>query len=407
MSLFEALSPSQRDLREQRDFANWKETSCGGERDDRVRFRCHLDAIALRQWDKVLAWIAFHPHEVAILRDSANQTVLHHACLFFAPANVMEMILYTAPELVKVASTDDELALHWAIRLSTPAPILSLLLKADPSTAFREDGTGSTPIGLLWERHQNQILQHWREEPGAGSKLHSLHGWKRILMVFEASKTHALMQGRKSSSCASKHCATNRNGRKEEEEEKDSDPPFLPLHAAASRPCPPGLFTLFIKIYHVELNCRDGAGQLPLSIACKNPNANRCNGVDTKIQELLREYPQAAVDGFEPTAAGGLNRRLPLHDALANDVRWEEGLETLLQNTVTHPCILSIADPKTKLHPFALAAALPATNGANGKRNRLGGNAPTNDDNDDTNMLHQFNTSYRLLREDPSILSQM
>ena len=125
--------------------------------------REHIEPIALRQWKKVLSWIAFHPDEVASFADHRRQTVLHHACLFRAPSHVIESILLAAPELASVTNTDGEPAIQWAVRLGLPNEVMKLLLKADPVAGFIRDKDGNTALSLIWERHQETIP---RRRPG-------------------------------------------------------------------------------------------------------------------------------------------------------------------------------------------------------------------------------------------------
>ena len=56
----------------------------------------HLDLIASRNWKAVLSWIAFHADEVSTLVDHEGQTALHHACLFRAPLDVIEAMIFAA-----------------------------------------------------------------------------------------------------------------------------------------------------------------------------------------------------------------------------------------------------------------------------------------------------------------------
>jgi hypothetical protein len=301
-----------------------------------------------------LSWIAFHPDQVAKLRDTKGQTVLHHAALFRAPAHVMEGILWVAPELASVPNRDGELALHWAVRLTTPNPVLALLLQANPETAFWRDHQNSTPLSLLWGRHQTSLLQNWRSER---EKLlvESNNTWKRILSIFRAV-----------------HEAQNLG----------SSENFLPLHIAASRPCPPCLFPLMVEVYKEQLSTEDIHGRLPLTIACTSPSANRSCDVLTKIELLLREYsPAAKYSNSSPV-------RYPLHIALASGIIWNEGIHMLLQ---AFPVALSIRDPVTGLFPFALAAM---------QENK----SSVSPENTKETVDEDLTTIYCVLRADPSVL---
>lgn len=188
--------------------------------------REHVEPIALRQWKKVLSWIAFHPDEVSSFADHRRQTVLHHACLFRAPSHVIESILLAAPELASVTNIDGEPAIQWAVRLSLPNEVMKLLLKADPVAGFIRDKDGNTALSLIWERHQETILDTLRE--GGPELVKALPSWKMILNLFR--------------SYYHQHEKTNRRGVPAEHQ-------FSPLHAAAFCPCPPAVFPLLLRVY--------------------------------------------------------------------------------------------------------------------------------------------------------------
>jgi hypothetical protein len=315
----------------------------------------HLEPIALRQWKTVLSWVAFHPNQVAKLRDTKGQTVLHHAALFRAPVHVMESLLWAAPELASIPNQDGELALHWAVRLSTPNPVLALLLEANPDTAFWEDHQKTTPLSLLWERHQTGLLQAWRRfQREKLSNEWSNTSWKRVLSILRA--VH-------------------------EAQSLSSTRRFLPLHIAASRPSPPCLFPFMIQVYKEHLSVKDNEGKLPLAIACQSPTVNQSCDVLTKIQLLLPEYPAAAK------CQDPVNGQYPLHAALSSGVSWNDGIQTLLH---AFPVALCFHDPLSGLFPFALAAM-------HKKSNHTGYAGVERGDSD-------LSTIYSLLREDPSVI---
>jgi hypothetical protein len=185
--------------------------------------REHVEPIALRQWKKLLSWIAFHPDEVASFTDHRRQTVLHHACLFRAPSHVIESILLAAPELASITNIDGELAIHWAVRLSLPNEVMKLLLKADPVAGFIRDKDGNTALSLIWERHQETILDALRE--GGPELVQALPSWNMILNLFRCYYNN-------------EKCSIERNGVQ-----------CRPLHAAAFCPCPPAVFPLLLRVY--------------------------------------------------------------------------------------------------------------------------------------------------------------
>lgn len=136
--------------------------------------RGHLDPIASRKWKTVLVvWIA-----------KKKQTSLHHACLFCAPASVIEMISYAAPELAYMRNEDGELALHWATRLSAPNEIINMLLVANPASGTHaREMDGNTPLSLMWDRHREEFLEARGVNGGKG--VLSLNSWKRVLLLMQ------------------------------------------------------------------------------------------------------------------------------------------------------------------------------------------------------------------------------
>lgn len=338
------------------EFANYKYESSSA---TNLLSQEHIEAIAMRQWKKVLAWVAFHSDQVSRVEDVKGQTILHHAALFRAPAHVMEFLLWVAPELASVPNKDGELALHWAVRLSTPNPILTVLLEAYPESAFMVDANGSTPISLLWERHQISLLQIWRtERQRLLDETDSI--WRRIMSVYRALNERQIEQ---------------------EGSVFPAPKPFQPLHLAAAHPSPPCLFPLMIQVYKEELKEKDIHGRLALAIACESPFANRSCDVLTKIQLLLREYPASAKIP-DPQF-----NQYPLFIALSSGIMWNDGVESLIQ---AFPAALSFRDPKTRLFPFALAALPQAT---------------TEDERtSDRNTCLELDTVYNTLRENPSVL---
>ena len=267
----------------------------------------HLNPIASRHWKSVLSWIAFHPDQLSVLVDREGQTALHHACLFRAPAHVVEAMLYSVPELAEMANDQGELALHWAIRLATPVEVLKLLLTAYPAGPGSADHTGQTPLSLLWDRHQEDLV-----ELRGLSEVEESASWRRILLLVEGYNDRQL-----------------------------PSTPVLPLHAFSACPCPQSLFEFVLQVYIKDVSVTDENGRLPLAIVASTAVAG-----DRKLRALLKAYPAAASI---PDRSG----RLPLHEALVAGKIWDEGVEILLE---AQPRALTTRDLPTKLYPFQLAA---------------------------------------------------
>jgi hypothetical protein len=329
--------------------------------------REHLDPIASRKWKTVLAWIAFCPDELQLC-DKKKQTILHHACLFRAPADVIEMILFAAPELASIRNEDGEIALHWAIRLSAPNEIFKMLLSANPTSADARDKNGNTPLSILWDRHREEFLEAWWM--GGGKGVLSLNSWKRMLLLLQYNNNQVY-----------RDTSTG----KDIDAEAEIPLPFRPLHAAAQSPCPPGVFPFLISVYRNELTVKDKDGRLPLHIAATDATANRSYDVQSKISMLLTEYPEAA-------RIADASGRLPIYIALENGIAWEEGIQDLF---ALEPKVIGNRDCVTSLYPFMLAAV------GGGRRRPVATDAA---DTQECQLDHSLSTVYTLLREDPAIL---
>jgi hypothetical protein len=215
--------------------------------------REHLDPIAsARKWKTALAWIAARKWKAVMAWVAKKkQTILHHACLFRAPATVIKLILYVAPELASVRNEDGETALHWAIRLSAPNEIIKLLLAANPTSGTHaRDKDGNTPLSLIWDRHREDFLEAQRMTEGKG--VLSLNSWRRMLLLLQYNDNQVF-----------RDTSTG-------EAEAKIPLPFRPLHVSTQIACSYSLFTLLIRVYRSELTVKDEYGRLPLHIAAAN-----------------------------------------------------------------------------------------------------------------------------------------
>jgi ankyrin repeat protein len=347
---------------------NWDASSTS-----KLLTREHLDPIASRKWKTVLAWIAFCPDELKLL-DRKKQTILHHVCLFRAPADVIEMILYAAPELASMRNEDGEIALHWAIRLSAPNEIFRMLLAANPTSGFHaRDKDGNTPLSLIWDRHREEFLEaRWMV---GGEGVLSLNSWKRMLLLLQYNNNQVY-----------RDTSTGEDIDTDADADAETPLPFRPLHVAAQSPCPPGVVPLLISVYRDELAVKDKDGRLPLHIAATNATINRSYDVQSKISMLLAEYPEAA-------RIADASGRLPIYIALESGIAWEEGIQDLF---ALEPEVIGNCDCVTSLYPFLLGAV-----GAGRRR-------PVTADTAETHECHQFDhslsTVYTLLRADPAIV---
>lgn len=319
----------------------------------------YIDLMAKQKWKDILVWVVFKPENI-LNKDKTGQNLLHYACLYRAPDEVIETILWQAPELANLPNRNSEVPLHWAIRLSASIKTIESLLEASPHSGTRSsDKDGKSPLSLLWDRHREAILDLWVIDH---HKIADLHGWKRILMFFEC---HNRKQGKTKSNTKT-------------------------IHTACRCPCPPSLFSLITRVYSKDILSRDEFGRTPLHMACMDAVANGSSDMKSKIQMLLSLGAVQRSNCCEWKDNFG---RLPIHYALSAGVTWEEGLQQLIGNA---PCTLSKPDPSTNLEPFMLLACAFNANreNANGSPSSL--KSPL------VKPAKALSTIYQLLRMDPS-----
>mmetsp|Transcript_30009 Transcript_30009/g.45509 ORF Transcript_30009/g.45509 Transcript_30009/m.45509 type:complete len:336 (+) Transcript_30009:225-1232(+) len=267
----------------------------------------HLDPIASRNWKSVLSWITFHADEVSSFVDREGQSVLHHACLFRAPLDIIEAILFSAPELAEQGNDQGELPLHWAVRLSLPTQVLALLLEANSKSGLAKDRDGFIPLMLLWDRFKKTLIDVHRIY--GPEKVVSFSEWKLMMMMVEAYI-------------------------------EDSDVTNFPLHTIAQCPCDLSFLEFSMEMFHNKIRQRDSKGSLPLHLACSS-----LLGADL-LEVILEAYPGAA---FVTDGKGNL----PLLLAIASGREWHEGLEPIF---AANPQAITCRDSEEFLYPFMLAA---------------------------------------------------
>lgn len=267
----------------------------------------HLDLIASRNWKAVLGWIAFHADEVSTLVDREGHTALHHACLFRAPLDVIEAMMFAAPELATFGNDAGELALHWAVRLALSSQVLKILLQANPNSGFAKDSQGVTPLSLLWDRHEDTLTDVFRVY--GRDSVTSRPSWNWIMMMVEAYS-------------------------------KVPDIKAFPLHAIVQSPCEPPFLEFAIQLWGDAIHQCDHDGQLPLHLACRAPEE------PLLLSMVLNAYPGAASTADNTGC-------LPLHLAIASGKKWNDELVLIFQ---ADPTVLGKQNPQNGLYPFLQAA---------------------------------------------------
>lgn len=274
----------------------------------------HLHPFMHQNWTAVHSWITFHPDEAANFVDSEGHSALHHACLYFAPASIVEALLYTAPDLADVSNKKSETALHWAIRLSLPLDVIRLILKSSPYAGFTMDQRGTTPLSLLLERHEEQLRDTFRAH--GRERMEQLPCWKRIMCLVHP------MGG------------------------TSDDEGAFPLHAITHCPSSKKLFRFALDVFKDDCGLRDSQGRLPLHVAATTQQGIRLYGSPRTLELLAEAYPKAA-------GVKDANGRYPLHLAIHAGKAWMDGLDLLIAGA---PDTLSVTDVETGLLPFQLAA---------------------------------------------------
>ena len=321
--------------------------------------------------------------------DRNGHSILHHACLFRAPADIIQMILWQAPELAGISNPDGEVPLHWAVRLAAPNEQIESLVAACPEAAtWAKDKNGKlmctkilsfavsirnpqrvvivsyriglTPLSLLWDRFRDHILDLWWRD---SRKVQSLHSWKRLMLLFPH-RSH---------------------GPNQDEKEEEGFFETL-LHVACESPCPVGLFPLLVQIFRQDVLIKDTDGRLPLHRACSNAISNRSSDVSSKVQLLLQVSKESA-------SSRDVEGRTPFHVALEAGISWDEGLCELVQS---NPSLLNGRDPRTNLDPVLLAAT--AENGVTTDKPLYVSTE---------GIKNPLDTVYKLLRMDPSRIASL
>jgi hypothetical protein len=328
-----------------------------------------IERIRARKWKEVLAWIAFHPDELLRV-DRKNRSALHFACLVQAPVQVIEMMLFQAPSLASICNDDNELPLHWAVRLSASKEIIKWLLIVNPASGCcARDKEGNTPLSLTWERHENALMNaFWRQR----DTIEDDYGWRRVLFFLKA---YALSLDHNQEAIQDLVDIDHTNDL--------STDLTQPLHLACRcQACPSTLFSFLMVLHQDNLQCKDENGFLPLHNACLDFQSNRSVGALTKIDLLLNQWSEAASI---PASDG----RIALFVAIEGGVALDEGINRLID---TVPKSLQYIDPLTSLPAFSLAA--------------VGSRQDENESEQDDAPSRQLSLIYTLLRKDPAMLDR-
>jgi ankyrin repeat protein len=326
-----------------------------------------LDLIRRRDWHLVRLRIRSHPNDAHY-----KKTMLHQACLYRAPLDVMELLLQATPpdaivaqdsqgwtplHMVLLYGAKDDICLllirrggtlggnkdgeyigsplHLACRHGASTIILKALLQADPTMAVKENEAGAKPANLLWHQFRKQTGSDYEiddlQEEHVQDLLHRM-GW-----IVDAAR-----------------------GRQFHQERNSEQLPAVSLHDVIDLHSELRHFiSIMIRLYPEQCRRRDDQGNLPLHVAASvhQPCQEVCaslssfrkvnkNNIDA-LDQLLHAYPPAANI---PDGTG----RLPLHLAVNSGSRtWKMGIASLVQAS---PRSITTRNVLTHLYPAQEAA---------------------------------------------------
>ena len=345
-----------------------------------------------QKWQAIKIWTTFQFEHVSTFRSKNNSTALHLAFLFNAPGDVVDAILYAAPELASTAMDDGELPIHWAARVSSPIEMLAKLLKVYPRGGLSPTALGVTALSLLWERscydffEIYQLCKHERmdelkvmNDPNIIFQIGNIcyrvpkeeytkydekkfmrkkKSWEKIMLLLRASQ----------------YKENNEQLNLEEEKNNDFN---CPLHHAVENPVPMALTAFLHKLNPDHMHEKNKIGRLPLSIAVASPYWNNHPRLFKSLLQLLMKHCPEAVSVQDWMG------RLPLALAIESGKTWNNCIRLLLE---AEPRALSTRDELSRMYPFMLASV---------KQNA----------NEDENLqLEKVNLTFNLLRENPECI---
>lgn len=326
-------------------------------------------------------------HEsILTVKDGEEKTPLHILCENSADTQLMRVLFngtreassqVGAPSAQALITATDRrkcTPLHY-LAYSQECPISSLRMLMDYCEATPEidptvcqDTDGETPLhwameGYMSARRISELLRHstqalWVRNNSGDNPFDRFvtnfveYNWKEHEVV--AQEAWQVMQAYLKAAIGWR---------------EDVDTIWFPLHAVASTNfiLPTILYDMALHFHQEDLSKADQNGWLPLHRACARKFEETPEENSKLAVGLLKVYPQAA---YRPTFD---TQQLPLHIAIESSNSWEL-ISALL---AVYPSSLNMSDPSTGLWPFLGAGS---------------------------HDFESVQTSYNLLRADPSIL---
>ena len=349
-------------------------------------------------------------HFLARYQEGDNlETPLFVECQNQPPETLVIQLLQAWPDAVITKSRQGDLPLHIACRYKAAHGVIQSLIQACPETSCRRTRYGTTPLVALWEdttRQQQQqsddanddearrIRNAWNVIHDMNTDMNEKLAALPVTMNDEYKRqvTMSLLQG------VAQHRKSRKAAASDNAPHNDT---LYYLHAAVSlgfTGCPAFILLYAFSQFPEQILLRDHDGRLPLHIAVGPDNSSLPHSL-RKFRPLASWSIKLSLH-FHPLSASRIDpnecswgRRYPLHTALMYRHEWRQGVAELTRAS-SH--VLSIPDPVTGLLPFLLASAVHDT-----KTTTDQCGLPHDV------ILRRLDTTFHLLRADPSVLQQL
>jgi ankyrin repeat protein len=274
--------------------------------------------------------------EASTMIGSSNMTPLHITCSSqHASVHVIRVLLELGSSgQCAMQDLDGDTPLHTACRCGASLDVLEVLTQAYPDAVHQRDQEGLTPLLRLWVRYfvilGNDVIEGVRGPADLVGELGD--AWKKTDLLLHAAHYGTL-----------------------ERRNSNSAPAAFSLHAAASVDCPRPIVKIAATVYPEQLSLRDDQGRTPLMCAAQAPifkvrdlsddgyglddvifgdsaNDNKEESASDSQPSVIELLLQACHG--EATSAACItdnSGRLPLHVALQQGKKWNEGIKALVE----------------------------------------------------------------------------
>lgn len=318
-----------------------------------------------QNWDKLKQYLYTNDYRSRLSLVEMNeegQNIFHAACgKKDIPSDIIILLFQANIEALFTLSKSNSLPLHYACETGSSSTVKVLLQLAPANVSFRLqhrflDINERTPMERAWLEYfvsNNPSCQ--KSAPKLEHVLKNFQDMDSITSICDLSgklldlweKTATILFFRSTNSV------------------ENSSSRYI-IHAIARSGggdtcwCPSIVMWFALKMFGDQVCCQDEHGDLPIHIAASSPvhkilyvpeklvGKNISRDINRSVIEMLIQYYPNSVK-IENT-----QKRLPLNIAIDSSQRWENGINCLLR---AYPDSLDIADGKTHLFPFMLAAS--------------------------------------------------